>query len=148
MPIHAGYDEAGEEIEMENLNTDTSTSSSSSRSTVIDNRSAQEETSFGGGISDITSLLSRSESVDAAWDEIQRKFPNVNTASSTFTAGLDEYNRIIVRLNRNKGKSYQLFKANGEVNGKLPKTIIESLGQPAEEIFETNGEEIARRNKK
>ena len=54
----------------------------------------------------------------------------------------------MVKLNRNKGKSYQLFKGNGELNDKLPKTIIDSLGSPAEEIVETNGEEIARRQER
>ena len=41
-----------------------------------------------------------------------------------------------------------LLKANGELNDKLPKTIIKSLGPPAEDIVETNGEEIAKRSKK
>ena len=129
---------------MENLNTDTSSSSSSSRSTVINRHSAQEETSFGGDASETTSLLSRTESVDNAWDRIQRKFPNVYTTNSPFTARVDEFGRVEVRLIRNKGKSYQLFKVNGEINDKLPKTVVNSLGKSAEEIFETNGEEIAR----
>ena len=137
---NSGYDETGEQIEMENLNTNTSSSSSSSRSTVINRHSAQEETSFGGDASETTSLLSRTESVDNAWDRIQRKVPNVYTTNSPFT----EFGRIEVRLIRNKGKSYQLFKVNGEINDKLPKTVVNSLGKSAEEIFETNGEEIAR----
>ena len=88
-----GYDETGEQIEMRNLNTDTSTSSSSSRSTVITRHSTQEETSFGGDASETTSLLSRTASIDNAWDRIQRKFPNVNTTNSPFTARVDEFGR-------------------------------------------------------
>ena len=74
-----GYDETGEQIEMRNLNPYDSSRSGSSHSTVINRHSTQEETSFGGGISDTTSLLSRTESVDEAWDRNQRKFPNINT---------------------------------------------------------------------
>ena len=54
----------------------------------------------------------------------------------------------MVKLNRTRGRSLPLFKANGKINDKLPKTIKESLDPPAEEIVETNKEEIARRNKK
>ena len=55
---------------------------------------------------------------------------------------------VEVRLNTNKGKYHLLFKGNDELNDKLPKTIIKSLGSPAEEIVETNGEEIARRQER
>ena len=54
----------------------------------------------------------------------------------------------MVRLNTIGEKEHQLFKARDEVNDKLPKKIIKSLGPPAEDIIETNNEEIARRNKK
>ena len=54
----------------------------------------------------------------------------------------------MVRLKTNKRKYHLLFNTEGKLNGKLPKTIVDSLGQSAEEIAETNGEEIARRNKK
>ena len=53
-----------------------------------------------------------------------------------------------MKLNRDKGKYHQLFKGNDEVNDKLPKTIIDSLGTPADKIVKTNEEEITRRNKK
>ena len=76
--------------------------------------------------------------------ELKKKIPNANTTSSTFTARVDELDQVIVRLNRDRGKYHQLFKGNDEVNDKLPKTIIDSLGLPAEEIVETNREEIAR----
>ena len=143
-----GYDEAGEQIEMRNLNPCDSARSGSSRNTVISRHSTHGKTSFGGDASETTSLLSRTESIDAALDRIIRKFPNANTTNSPFTPRADEYDRVMVRLNTNKGKYKLLFKGDGKINDKLPKTIIKSLGQPAEEIIETNGEEIARRNKK
>ena len=136
-----GYDEAGENIEMGNLNPYDSSRSGSSHSTVIRHHSGtQEETSFGGDASETDPLLSRMKSVDDTWKRIKRKFPNVNTVSSTFTARLDDLGQVMVRLNR---KYYPLFKGNGELNGKLPKTIKESLGPPAEDIVKTNKEEIA-----
>ena len=144
-----GYDEAGEQIEMRNLNTDTSSRSGGGlHSTIGSLHRTYEETSFGGDASETTSSLSRRRSVDDAWDRIQRKFPNANTANSLFTAKVDEFDRVMVRLNRNKGKSYQLIKGNGNLNDKLPKTIVDSLGQSAEEIVETNEEEITRRQER
>ena len=140
-----GYDETGEQIEIRNLNPYDSSRGGSSHSTFIRRHSGtQEETSFGGDASETTSLLSRTESIDDAWERIKRKFPNANTTSSTFTARVDEFDQVIVRLNRDRGKYHQLFNGNDEVNDKLPKTIIDSLGPPAEEIVETNREEIAR----
>ena len=85
---------------------------------------------------------------DEAWDRIKRKFPNINPANSSFTATLDEYDRVEVRLKRGGGKDHLLFKPDGEVNEKLPKTIIEALGPRAEDIVETKREEITRREKK
>ena len=137
-----GMDETGEQIEINPY--DSSRSGGGSRSTIRSLHRTYEETSFGGDASETTSLLSRRRSVDEAWDKIQRKFPNVNTTNSLFSARVDEYDRVMIRLTRNRGKSYQLFKADGELNDKLPKTIVDSLGQSAEEIVETNGEEITR----
>ena len=96
-----GADEDIEQIEMENRNTDTSTRSRSSRSTVI---SAQNETSFGGDISDTTPLIEKESKSDDTWDRIKRKFPKINPANSPFTARVDEYGRDMVRLNRDSGK--------------------------------------------
>ena len=53
-----------------------------------------------------------------------------------------------MKLNRSGGKYYPLFSSDGELNNKLPKTIIDSLGEPAEKISKTNREEIAKRRKK
>ena len=85
---------------------------------------------------------------DEAWDEIRRKFPNINPANSSFTATLDEYYRVIVRLKRTNAKPAFLFNKDGEVNEKLPETIIKALGPSAEDIIKRNREEMTRREKK
>ena len=77
----------------------------------------------------------------------REKFSNFNPANSSFTAGIDEYDRVVVKLKRARGRSYTLFNSDDEVNGKLPKTITVNLGQPASKI-EAGEEEIARRIKK
>ena len=61
---------------------------------------------------------------------------------------MDEYDRVEVRLKRGGGKYHLLFNSDGEVNEKLPKTITNVLGTPAEEIIRANEEEITRREKK
>ena len=55
---------------------------------------------------------------------------------------------MVVRLSRDRGKYHLLFNSDGEVNEKLPKTIIKALGTPAEDIIITKEEEISRREKK
>ena len=86
------------------------------------------------------------ENQNKAWAEIKRKFPKVDTTK--FTAIIDEFERVKVRLIRKGGKPAFLFKENGEVNEKLPGKIIKALGHRAEDIVETNREEITRREKK
>ena len=61
---------------------------------------------------------------------------------------MDEYDRVEVRLKRGGGKYHLLFNSDGEVNEKLPKTITNVLGTPAEDIIRANEEEITRREKK
>ena len=142
-----GMDETGEQMEMGNLNP----YDSSSRRGSVDptgHHRTHGDTSFGGDISDTTPLLGREENVDTAWDRIKRKFPNFNPANSSSTASIDDYDRIIMKLKRLGGRPVSLFKADGKLNDKLPKTIKESLGPPADKIVETNEEEIARRNKR
>ena len=145
-PFESGVDNPGgdEDIELHPISTSRRGSyDSSSRRGSVDPASHHRtygETSFitGGDISDTAQLIKREENVDTAWTRIKSKFPKTNTVSSTFTAGLDDNERIIVKLNRDRGKYHQLFKADGELNGKLPKTIIDSLGKPADKIVETN----------
>ena len=104
-----------------------------------------EETSF---IDENTPLIRREERRDDAWERIREKYPKVNPANSSFTSDIDEYDRVVVRMKRKGGKSYPLFKPDGELNEKLPKTIKESLGPSAEKVIETNENEIMRRREK
>ena len=144
-PFEPGVDNPGadEDIELHPM--------TSSRRGSVDPTSLHktyEETSFGGDASDTTPLSEKESKRDDAWEIILSKFPKANTSNSFFTARLDEYGRVMVRLNTIKGKYHLLFKADGKLNDKLPQKIIKSLGPPAEDNFETNKEEIARRNKK
>ena len=104
-----------------------------------------EETSF---IDENTPLIRREERRDDAWERIREKYPKVNPANSSFTSDIDEYDRVVVRMKRKGGKSYPLFKPDGELNEKLPKTIKESLGPSAEKVIEGNENEITRRREK
>ena len=111
-----------------------------------DNPNYEEETSF---IDDEnTPLIQREERRDDAWERIREKYPKVNPANTSFTADIDEYDRVVVRMKRRGGKSYPLFRSDGEPNEKLPKTIRESLGPSAERVIETNEREITRRREK
>ena len=53
-----------------------------------------------------------------------------------------------VKLIREGGKYHLLFNSDGEVNEKIPKTIKDALGTPAEDIVETKREEITKRENK
>ena len=53
-----------------------------------------------------------------------------------------------MKLNRSGEKYHPLFSLDGEVSKKLPKSITDNLGESVKKIFETNGEDIARRYKK
>ena len=106
------------------------------------------ETSFIEGIDEHTLLITKETKRDEAWDRIKRKFPNINPANFSFTATLDEYDRVEVRLKRGRGKYHRLFNSDGEVNEKLPKTITSVLGPRAEDIVEAKEEEITRRENK
>ena len=62
---------------------------------------------------------------------------------------MDEYDRVESKTHAKEAeKPHLLFKPDGEVNGKLPETIIKALGPRAEDIVETNREEISRRENK
>ena len=133
-PVDPGDDDEGESIPM------TSTSTRG-----YDNLN-YEETSFIDDES--TPLLRREERRDDAWERIQEKYPKVNPANTSFTADIDEYDRVVVRMKRKGGKSYPLFRSDGEPNDKLPKTIKESLGPSTEDVITSNEREISRRREK
>ena len=85
-----GYDETGEINEMDRF------LSSSSRRGSEDTtyHRTHGETSFIEGIDEHTPLITKETKRDEAWDRIKRKFPNINPANSSFTATLDEYDRV------------------------------------------------------
>ena len=139
-----GYVETGEINEMDRFPSSSSRRGSEDINYPYHHRT-YEETSFGGNISDITPLIQRERALNDSVDEIKKKFPNADT--SKFTSKIDEIGRVFVRLIRDKGKYHLLFNSDGEVNEKLPKTIIKSLGEPADRIVEANKEEITRREK-
>ena len=134
-PTDPGDDDDGEMIPM---------TSTSRRDRGYDNRN-YEETSF---IDENTPLIRGEERRDDAWERIREKYPKVNPANSSFTSDIDEYDRVVVRMKRKGGKSYPLFKPDGELNEKLPKTIKESLGPSAEKVIETDKRGITRRREK
>ena len=142
--VNPGYDETGEMNEMDRF------PSSSSRRGSEDTtyHRTHGETSFIEGIDEHTPLITKETKRDEAWVRIKRKFPNINPANSSFTATLDEYDRVEVRLKRDRGKYHLLFNSDGELNEKLPKTITNVLGTPAEDIIRVNEEEISRRENK
>ena len=115
------------------------TNTSTTRQTNPDD---EEETSFGGN-DDTINLIRKEDDQDYAWDEIIRKFPNVNT--SKFTANTDKYGRVFLQLIRGNRKKHFFLKTNGEVNDKLPLTIKKNLGPRAEEVVEANDGEISKR---
>ena len=137
-----------DEIEMRNLDPYDSSSRRGSEDTTYRSSHSRTygETSFIEGTDEHTPLITKEEKRDKAWERIKRKFPKVNTTK--FTATLDEFDRVRVKLIRKGGKDAPLLKENGEVNEKLGKTIIEALGTPAEDIIRTKEEEITRREKK
>ena len=143
-----------DEIEMRNLNPYDSfsrrgsedTTYRSSHSRTYEESKTYGETSFIEGKDEHTPLITEEENRDKDWDEIRRKFPKVST--SKFTATLDDIGRVFVKLIRSNAKPAPLFNKDGEVNEKIPKTIKDALGTPAEDIIRTKEEEISRRENK
>ena len=137
-----------DEIEMRNLGPYDSSSRRGSEDTTYRSSHLRThgETSFIEGIDEHTPLITKESKLDEAWDEIRSKFPKVDTKK--FTATLDDIGRVFVKLIRSNSKYSPLFNKDGELNDKLPKTIKDALGATAEDIAETNREEISRREKK
>ena len=143
-----GVDDDNDEIRMRNLGPYDSSSRRGSEDTTYRSSHSRTygETSFIEGIDEHTPLITKESKQDEAWDKIRRKFPNVVT--NKFTATSDDIGRVFVKLIRSNSKYSPLFNKDDELNDKLPKTIKDALGPPAEDIVETNREEISRREKK
>ena len=140
-----GYDETGEINEMDRFPSSSSRRGSEDINNPYHHRT-YEETSFIEGIDEHTRLVQRENELNYSVDEIKRKFPNADT--SKFTSKIDEYRRLKVGVIRTNAKYAPLFNSDGEVNEKLPKTIIKALGPSAEDIIRANEEKISRRDKK
>ena len=151
-PFGDGEDNRGvdddDEIGMRNLNPYDSSSRRGSEDTTYRSSHSRThgETSFIEGIDEHTPLITKESKRDEAWDEIRSKFPKVDT--NKFTATLDEFHQVFVKLIRTNSKYAPLLNKDGELNDKLPKTIKDALGPPAEDIIRTKEEEISRREKK
>ena len=140
-----GYDETGEINEMDRFPSSSSRRGSEDINNPYQHRT-YEETSFIEGIDEHTRLIQRENELNDSVDEIKRKFPNADT--SKFTSKIDEYGRVKVGVIITNAKYAPLFNSDGEVNEKLPKTIIKALGPSAEDIIRAKEEEISRREKK
>ena len=152
IPFGDGVENRGvdddDEIEMRNLNPYDSSSRRGSEDTTYRSSHSKThgETPFIEGIDEHTPLITEEEKRDKAWDRIKRNFPKVKT--NKFTAIIDEFDLVKLRLMRKGGKYHLLFNKDGEVNEKVGKTIIDELGPRAEDIVEAKEEEISRREKK
>ena len=104
----------------------------------------EEETSFGG-VDETRPLLIEEMEIeqDEAWAKIRSRFPKVDT--SKFTAKLNEFKQVVVKLLRKGSKPYVLFKGDDELNDGLPDTIKNNLGPRAEEVVEANDGVIAEK---
>ena len=147
-PFGGGVDNRGVDDDDENIPLVSTSSQRGSEDTTYRSSHSRThgETSFIEGIDEHKTLLTEESKRDEAWDEIRSKFPKVDTTK--FTATSDDIGRVFVKLIRTNSKYSPLFNKDGELNDKLPKTIKDALGTPAEDIAETNREEISRREKK
>ena len=116
--------------------------------------SSYKETSFTTGGGERIPLLSEEFRVNRqeAAKILKGKFPNWNPLDSTFNATLNSRGEVEVMLtDTTKAVPHVIIDADENVNEreiKKSKKIKNSLGPPAEDIVETNREEISRREKK
>ena len=143
---NTGYDETGEINEMDRFPSSSSRRGSEDTTYRSSHSRTYGETSFIEGIDEHTPLITKESKRDEAWDEIRRKFPKVDTTK--FTATLNEIGQVFVKLIRENASPKPLFNKYGELNEKLPKTLIEALGPSSEDIIKAKEEEISRREKK
>ena len=148
-----GVDYGDDEIGMRNLNP----YDSSSRRGSVDitaPHSSYKETSFTTGGGERTPLLGEvfQENRQRAAKILKSKFPKWNPLDSSFNATLNKRDEVVVMLtDTRKAVPHVIIDADGNVNEKeikKSKKIQNSLGPPAEDITETNREEISRREKK
>ena len=142
-----GYDETGEMNEMDRL------PSSSSRRGSEDYRT-YEETSFTTGGDERTPLLDKEfqENRQRAREILKSKFPKWDPLDSSFNATLNSRDEVVAILtDRKNAVPHVIVDEVGNVKEKeisKLKKIQDSLGPRAEDIVETNREEITRRENK
>ena len=106
----------------------------------------EAETSFGGRETD--PLLDMENEKDEVWRYILNKFPN---AKPSFLFRYNEWGKIEVAIPRKPGVKetwYELFNANGDINKKIPVTILKALGKKAEEVVQANDDLLSQLNEK
>ena len=144
---NTGYDETGEINEMDRF------PSSSSRRGSEDYRT-YEETSFTTGGDERTPLLDEEvqENRQRAAEILKSKFPKWDSKNSSFNATLNSRDEVEVMLSDSRKAVPQvIIDADGNVNEreiKKSKKIQKSLGPRAEDIVETNREEMTRHENK
>ena len=148
-----GYDETGEINEMDRFPSSSSRPGSEDINNPYQHRT-YEETSFTTDGDERTPLLDEvfQENKQRAAEILKRKFPNWDPLGSSFNAALNERGEVEVMFtDTKKAVPHVIIDADGNVNEreiKKSKKIKNSLGAPAEDIVETNREEITRREKK
>ena len=142
----------GDTIEMQNLDPYDSSSRRGSEDTTY--RRTYGETSFIEGIDEHTPLLDKvsQENRKEAVKILESKFPKWDPKNSSFNATLNSRGEVEVMLSDSrKAVPHVIIDADGNVNErerKKSKKIQKSLGPRAEDIVETNREEISRRENK
>ena len=148
-----GYDETGEINENDRFPSSSSRRGSEDINNPYHHRT-YEETSFTTGGDERTPLLDEEfqENRQEAVKRLKSKFPNWNPLDSSFNAALNERGEVeVILTDTRKAVAHVITDADGNVNEreiKKSKKIKNSLGPPAEDIVETNREEISRREKK
>ena len=148
-----GYDETGEINEMDRFPSSSSRRGSEDINNPYHHRT-YEETSFTTGGAERTPLLDKEfqENRQEAAKILESKFPKWDSKTSSFNATLNSRGEVEVMLtDTRKAVPHVIIDADGNVNEreiKKSKKIQNSLGPPAEDIVETNREEISRREKK
>ena len=131
-PFDSGVENRGVDDDENIQMTSTSSRRGSEDTTYLSSHTRTHgETSFIEGIDEHTRLITEESKRDEAWGKIRSKFPKVGTTK--FTATLDDIGRVFVKLIRGNAKYSPLFNKDGELNEKLPKTIKDALGPPAED---------------
>ena len=121
-----------------NYGTPLNTFSSTTRPIDIDEEEEED------GRESQTLLDTRMKDQDEAWANIRSRFPKVDT--SKFTAGLNKFKQVVVKLIRKGSKPYVLFKGDDELNDELPTTIKTALGVDSITLITRNDELVTQLN--